>query len=191
MLLKVAARAHNAIVVTDSLGTTRPLKVLNYLSGGLRQTRLDAGAVADPQAGYTEGMQLTFPDNSIYLVSRTTDDYYKNDIIRTNIELVKSNNKVTVLRQVALTNSQGGVKGHVDTAVYSDLPCKIIPFSQTQDKTDDVLLSTYVVMIPSVCPVQINDRLQFLHTYNVAKVEGIKSVVGGLLELTFDRDLRW
>lgn len=192
MLIKrVAAKAHNATLVTDELGTVRPLKLLNYLGGGTRTARLDAVAVADIEALYQNGMILTMPSNQHYIISRITEDYFKTVLIRANLELVLCNNHVTISRQIVQSNNQGGVSGHIDTILHSGIPCKVIPTSQVADKVDDVLLQTYTVMISSMKPVEIGDRLQFDTTYNVAKIEGIKMVTEGLAELIFDRDLRW
>jgi hypothetical protein len=191
MIERVAAKAHNAIQVTDELGVTRPLKLLNFLSSGTRLARLDGQAVADPIAGYLPGMILIFPNNDTYIISRVTEDYYQDSLIRVVLELVLCNNNVTITRQVAQLNSQGGVIGHVDTAIYTTVPCKVIPLSQATDKLDDVLLQTYTVIFPSSKPVEINDKLQFATNYKPAKIEGIKSTTEGVNELTFDRDLRW
>jgi hypothetical protein len=188
LLKKVAAKAHNSIQVTDNNNVTRPLKLL---SNFVRQAKLDALAVSDPEAGYQYGYTLTFPNNEKYIVSRIIEDYYRNEQIRVNIELLICNNTVTISRQVVQSNNQGGVLGHIETILYTGLACKVVPQAQLQDKLDDVFLGRYVVMIPILNPVEVGDKLQFLHTYNVAKVEGIRNTTEGLLELSFDRDLRW
>ena len=191
LIRKVAAKAHNSTKVVDSTGVTRPLKLLNFLSSGTRLNRLDAVAVSDYAAGFLEGTTILFPDNDEYIISRITQDYYKNEFIRVNMELILCNNKVTITRQVVQSNNQGGVLGHVDTIIYADVPCKVIPATAVADKVDDVLLSSYVVIIPSLAVIDINDQLQFAHTYKVGKIEGIKIVTEGAQELVFDRDLRW
>lgn len=189
MLKKVAARAHNAIQVTDSLGNIKPLKKLNYVfAGGTKQAAI---AVVDPDAGYENGDTLTFPDNTIYIVAKITHDYYKAEILRHTLELVLCNNAITVTRQVVMPNNQGGVAGHVDTVLYTSLPCKIFPAELSEDKTDDVYLNKYIVFIPSTKPIEINDKLQFAHTYSVGKAEAIKLSTLGLQEVYFDRDFRW
>ena len=189
LLKKVAAKAHNSIIVTDDLGVTRPLKKLNFVwAGGTKQ---DTVAVADPASGFIVGRYITFPDNLLYLIAKITDDYYKEEKIRSNLELVICDNAVTISRQAVQSNNQGGISGHIDTIVYDTLPCKVINISQTTDKQDDVQLLTYAMYISSLKPLDINDKLQFAHSYNVAKAEGIRLVTPGLLEVTFDRDLRW
>lgn len=189
LLSKVAAKAHNAIQVTDSLGNVKSLKKLNYVfAGGSKQ---DAVAVADPAANFQPGDVLTFPDNLIYIIARSTADYYKKEILRHELELVLCNNSITITRQVVQSNNQGGVAGHVDTPIYADMPCKIIPAELSEDKIDDVFLNKYIVYIPSVKPIEINDKLQFAHTYSVGKAEGIKRSLLGLQEVYFDKDFRW
>lgn len=189
MLTAVAARAHNAIQVTDSLGVVRPLKKLNYVFAG--GTKQDAVAVADPQAGYQNGDTLTFPDLHIYIISKITHDYYQDTLIRANLEMVLCNNTVTISRQVVQSNNQGGVSGHVDTVLYADLPCKIIPAELEEDKAGDVYLNNYVIFLPNTKPIEVGDKLQFAHSYSVGKAEGIKLSTLGLQEISFDRDFRW
>lgn len=193
MLKKVASKAHNSLQVTDQLATVRPLKLLNYISSmvGNKNAKLDATAVADAEAGYQEGYTLTFPDNSKYIISKILYDYYNTEIIRANIEMLLCNNTVTISRQMPIINNQGGVNGHVDTIIYADLPCKIIPLSSDKDKLDDVLLNNYVIYLPILNPVEINDKLQFEHSYNIAKANGVRPVTEGIIEATFNRDTRW
>jgi hypothetical protein len=189
MLLRVAAKAHNTIQVTDSLGNTKPLKKLNYLfSGGVKQ---DVVAVADNIAGYQVGDTLTFPDLTICIVSKIVKDYYKDTIIRVNLELILCNNSVTISRQTVQLNNQGGVSGHVDTILYTDMPCKIVPISLVEDKVNDVYLNKYTIYIPSTKPIEIGDKLQFAHSYNLGKAESVKLPTLGLQEISFDRDFRW
>lgn len=192
MLIKrVAAKAHNALQVTDEAAYVRPLKLLNFLGGGTRTNNLDAVAVTDVDAGYLPGMVLTFPSNEKYIVSRKIDDFFKAQLIRSNLELILANNTVTISRQVTQSNNQGGVIGHIDTIIHDSIACKVIPTTQSADKHGDVLLQSYMVLISSARPVEINDKLQFAFSYNVAKIEGIKQITEGLLQLMFDRDLRW
>lgn len=193
LLDKVASKAHNSINVVDQLGTTRPLKLLNHISSSVsnRHAKLDGTAVADMQAGYQNGYSLTFPDSDVYIISRIIHDYYKGIVIRANLELILCNNIVTITRQTPQLNNQGGVIGHVDTILYDSLPCKIIPVSEDKDKQFDVLLNNYAIFIPTLNPVEVNDKLQFLHTYNVAKANGVKTVTEGLIEILFNRDERW
>ena len=189
MIARVAAKAHNAIDVTDWLGSIKPLKKLNYVfAGGSKQ---DAIAVADPTAGYVESNILTFPDNKIYIVAKVTHDFFKAEVIRHTLELVLCNNTVTITRQIVQSNNQGGVLGHVDTELYANIPCKIIPAELSEDKIDDVFLNKYIVYFPSNMPIEINDKLQFAHTYSVGKAEGIKLSTLGLQEIYFDKDFRW
>lgn len=189
LLKKVAAKAHNSTVVTDDLGALKPLKKLNYVFAG--GTKQDAVAVADPEAGYVNGNTITFPDNKKYIVSKITEDYYLDIKIRAVLELVLCNNTVTVVRQIVQSNNQGGVLGHVDSIIYSDLPCKIIPLELKEDKTDDVFLNSYVIYLPSYKPVEVGDKLLFGHTYIPSKVEAIKHTTLGIQEISFDRDFRW
>ena len=189
MLHKVAAKAHNSIQVTDSLGNIKPLKKLNYLFAS--SVRQDAIGVADPLAGYQNGDTLTFPDLDIYIVAKIINDYYKETLIRSNLELIRCNNSVTVSRQTVQLNNQGGVSGHVDTALYIDMPCKIVPVSLVEDKVNDVYLNKYAIYIPSTKPIEIGDKLQFAHSYNLGKAESIKLITIGLQEIHFDRDFRW
>jgi hypothetical protein len=189
MLTKVAAKAHNSLTVTDELGNIKTLKKLNYVfAGGSKQ---DAVAVADKLAAYKNGDTLLFPDNNYYIVGKITEDFYKAEIIRNNLELILCNNRVTVSRQVVVSNNQGGVSGHADTVLYDSLPCKIIPAALEDDKTSDVYLNNYVIYLPSSKPIEIGDKLQFAHTYNIGKAEGIKLPTLGLQEISFDRDFRW
>lgn len=189
MLNNVAAKAHNAIQVTDALGVIRPLKKLNYVfAGGVKQ---DAVAVADPTAGFQNGDILTFPDLHIFIVAKITHDYYKESLIRAVIEMILCNNFVTISRQVIQLNNQGGVSGHVDTILYDNLPCKIVPTSLVEDKVDDVYINKYTIFLPNTKPIEIGDKLQFAHSYNVGKAEGIRLTALGLQEVSFDRDFRW
>lgn len=189
LLKKIASKAHNAIIVIDDLGASKVLKKLNFVwAGGVKQ---DTVAVADPEAGFSTGRYLTFPDNVVYLVSKITTDYYKEEPIRDNLELVICDNNVTVFRQTVQSNNQGGVIGRVDTVVYDLLPCKVINVNRTQDKIDDVQLLSFAVFISSLKPVSVGDKLQFAHSYNVAKVESSRLVTPGIFEVTFDREPRW
>lgn len=189
LLKKIASKAHNAIIVIDDLGASKVLKKLNFVwAGGVKQ---DTVAVCDPEANFSIGRYLTFPDNDIYLVAKITRDYYKKISIRDNLELILCNNNVTVSRQTVQSNNQGGVIGRIDTVIYDLLPCKIINVARTQDKADDVQLLSYAVLISSLKPVSVGDRLQFAHSYNVAKVESSRLITPGVLEVTFDREPRW
>jgi hypothetical protein len=193
MLKKVASKAHNALQVTDQLATVRPLKLLNYISSmvGNKNAKLDATAVADPDAGYQNGYTLLFPDMDKYIISKTLFDYYRDEIIRVNLELLLCNNTVTVSRQMPIINNQGGVNGSVNTVIYDNLACKILPLTSDKDKVDDVFLNNYAIYIPILNPVEINDKLQFEHTYNVAKANGVRQVTEGIIEVVFNRDTRW
>jgi hypothetical protein len=191
--MRVAAKAHNALKVTDQTGTIRPLKLLNHVSSSVanKHAKLDGTAVADPDAGYQNGYTLAFPDLNHYIISRIVHEYYKEAIIRASLELILCNNTVTILRQVPVLNNQGGVKGHVDAPIYTDLPCKIIPMSEDKDKQDDVFLNNYILFLPITNPIEVNDKLQFGHSFLIAKANGVKDVSEGLIEVLFNRDTRW
>ena len=193
MLKRVASKAHNTLKVTDQTLTDRPLKLLNHISSMVsnKNAKLDATAVADSDAGYQVGYTLTFPDNDKYIISKILHDYYGTEVIRANLEMLLCNNLVTISRQMPVLNNQGGVKGHVDTILYDRLPCKILPLSEDKDKTDDIFLNNYVIFMSILNPIEIDDRLQFAHTYNIAKANGVKTVSEGIIEVLFNRDTRW
>lgn len=189
LLKKVAAKAHNSTIVTDDFAVQKPLKKLNYVFAG--GTKQDAVAVADPEAGFVNGNTLTFPDNAKFIISKITEDYYLDVKIRAVLEMVLCNNSVTILRQTVQSNNQGGVLGHIDTPIYTDLPCKIIPLELKEDKVDDVYLNSYVIYLPSYKPIEVGDKLLFAHTYVPSKAEAIKHTTLGIQEISFDRDFRW
>jgi hypothetical protein len=191
MIKRIADKAGVEMTAKDQNKITRKFKLLNTAYLGIRKLHTDQQGVARPDSGIESGTILTLANAESLIVSTSTNDYHRGEIIRFALDLVECNNFVTVTRSVVNKTSQGGIAGHTDTVLYRGVPVKIGTILQIRDTDNDASVSQFGMLLSTKFPVIQGDSLSFDKHYEDAKVEGVKLNYEGIYEITFDRDPRW
>jgi hypothetical protein len=191
MLARIAKNAGLEMRVVDQDGTPCAFKLLNTQYVGIRKLHTDVQGMTPPQTVITDGTIIKHYSGNTWTVSAVTPDFYKGRLIRNALDLVENNNTVSVIRQTTLPNGQGGILGKSEETIYENIPVKIGTILQIRDEKFDSTDSQFGMLLSSKFPVKHGDRLEFGHTYQPAKVEGIKHNYTGVYEIAFDKDPRW
>lgn len=191
MLFSIANKAGQEIAALDQAGVQQKFKLLNTQYLGIRKLHTDVQGVTPAVSGIVNGTILTMPNGDQLTVSMVTVDYYRGKPIRNSLDMVENNNRVTVIRQTVTKSFQGGITGKTDATIYTNVPVKIGTVLQVRDLRNDTTDSQFGMLLSVLYPVKIGDRLEFQHTYEPAKVEGIKLNYEGIYEISFDKDPRW
>ena len=126
-----------------------------------------------------------------FIVSTKTIDYYRGHDLRHVLDLVETNNTVTVTRLTHVPSPQGGVGTKTEEVIHSNIPIKVWNISLKADKLNDSTYEQMGMLLSVLYPVQHGDQLTFGSYYSKAKVEGIKHNFEGVFEVVFDKDPRW
>ena len=191
MLKRIAKKANMEMSAVDQDAVTRYFKLLNTTYMGIRKLHTDQLGVANLDSGIEAGSILTLLDGSSLIVSTLTTDYYEGEAIRLVIDLVETNNTLTIIRPTPILSPQGGVIGKNDVEIAALVPVKVGTILQTKDKTNDSTTSQFGMLLSTKYQIAFGDILQFSSHYADAKIEGIKLNFEGVYEVAFDKDPRW
>lgn len=190
MIERVVSKACRQMTVRDLLNRSHDLKVLNFTSAGVSTWKLDRQCIVDTNTKIDAGEVLILAD-AVLLVGHKQGDYFRGRLIRYTLDCVEANNKVTVIRQIPASNTQGGISGHTDSTIHTALPCKVGHAEDKLNRELDVDLIRYSMLVSSRYAIEINDTLIFDHGFTASKVQGITLLSSGLSEVTLSRDTRW
>ncbi len=191
MLKKIADKHSREITCFDQDRVLCSFKLDNTTYVGTRKLHSDQIAVTSPDSLISAGSVLTTErTGTVFIVSHVTFDYYRGRIIRKVIDLLETNNLITVVRKTPVLTAQGGVRPAADSIIFENIPVKIWSKQQSVDVKLDTVREQFSLLLSSLYPVRKEDGLIFDTFYKDAKVEGLLHNHLGLQELTFDKDPR-
>lgn len=191
MLKKIADKAGSEMAITDQNGLAKSFKLLNNAYLGIRKLHTDQQGVATYESNILAGDILRTEHGTYLTVSVLTLDYYRGQVIRRWLDLVDSNNFVSVYRPTVISNGQGGITGKTEELIHENIPVKIGTVSLTVADDLDTTRSLFGMLLSSHYPVKMGDILKFATHYETAKVDGIKLNYDGVFEIAFDKEPRW
>jgi len=191
MIERVVNTACTELKCTDQDNLSVGIKMDNAAYMGVRKLYTDQIANTVSKE-IKAGTILTITETGDkFIVSTLTTDYFKGKFLRNVIDLIETNNTVTVTRLTHIPSPQGGVGTVTEEVIHTAIPVKIWNISLKTDKLNDSTVEQMGMLLSTLYPVKHGDVLNFGDYYEQAKVEGIKHNFEGFFEVVFDKDPRW